>query len=76
MPNQQGPSPHGRYSARQMETGISVPEHDYISLSNNSDGNPTQVVYRTGGSSGTIVGTVVMTYNSTSGFLETVSKTQ
>jgi len=72
----QAPSPHGRYSARQMETGISVPEHDHISLINNADGNPTQVVYRTGGSSGTIVGTVVMTYNSTSGYLETVQKIQ
>jgi len=69
-------APHGRYSSRQMETGISVPEHDYISMTNNGDGNPTQVVYRYGGPSGQIVATVNMTYNGATGYLESVSKLQ
>ena len=46
-----------------MESGLSVPEHDYISITNDGNGNPTTVVYRAGGSSGQIVATVNMTYD-------------
>lgn len=63
----------GRYSSRQVETGLSVPEHDYISLTNDANGNPTQVVYRAGGSSGQIVSTVSMNYDA-NGFLISVSR--
>lgn len=63
----------GRYSAKQVESGLSVPEHDYIQMTNNLAGNPTQVVYRNGGPSGTIVATVTMTYDG-SGFLTSVSR--
>jgi hypothetical protein len=53
----------GRYSSRQIETGLSVPEHDYIGITNDANGNPTIVVYRSGGSSGQIVSTVNMSYD-------------
>jgi YD repeat-containing protein len=61
----------GRYSSRQMETGLSVPEHDYISITNDANGNPTTVVYRAGGASGQIVSTVNMTYDA-NGYLVSV----
>lgn len=63
----------GRYSSRQVETGLSVPEHDHISLTNDGNGNPTMVVYRSGGPSGQIVATVSMTYDS-NGFLVNVNR--
>jgi hypothetical protein len=63
----------GRYSARQMESGLSVPEHDYIGITNDANGNPTVVVYRYGGSSGQIVSTVQMSYDA-SGFLTSVTR--
>jgi YD repeat-containing protein len=63
----------GRYSSRQTESGISVPEHDYISITNDVDGNPTTVVYRAGGASGQIVSTVNMTYDG-NGFLTSVTR--
>lgn len=63
----------GRYSARQMETGLSVPEHDYISITNDANGNPTTVVYRVGGSSGQIVSTVNMGYD-INGYLISVTR--
>lgn len=68
-------APIGRYSAKQVESGISVPEHDYIQMTNNASGNPTQVVYRNGGPSGTIVATVTMNYDG-NGYLTSVSKLQ
>ncbi len=61
----------GRYSSRQMETGLSVPEHDYIGITNDANGNPTTVVYRTGGASGQIVSTVNMSYDA-NGYLVSV----
>lgn len=61
----------GRYSSRQMETGLSVPEHDYIGITNDAYGNPTTVTYRAGGSSGQIVSTVQMTYDM-NGYLTSV----
>lgn len=63
----------GRYSARQVETGLSVPEHDYISITNDANGNPTSVVYRAGGASGQIVSTVSMAYDG-NGFLTSVTR--
>jgi YD repeat-containing protein len=63
----------GRYSAKQVESGLSVPEHDYISLTNDANGNPTTVVYRAGGSSGQIVATVNMTYDA-NGYLVGVTR--
>ena len=63
----------GRFSAKQVETGLSVPEHDYIGLTNDANGNPTTVVYRSGGSSGQIVATVNMTYDG-SGYLVSVTR--
>ena len=63
----------GRYSARQVESGLSVPEHDYIGITNDVNGNPTTVVYRAGGSGGTIVATVNMTYEG-NGFLTAVNR--
>lgn len=63
----------GRYSARQVESGLSVPEHDYIGITNDANGNPTTVVYRAGGSSGQIVATVNMTYD-VNGYLTAVNR--
>ena len=63
----------GRFSARQVESGLSVPEHDYIGITNDVNGNPTTVVYRAGGSSGQIVSTVNMTYDG-NGFLTGVTR--
>ena len=42
--------------------GLSVPEHDYISLSY-TGANLTGVVYKTGGSGGTTVATLVLGYD-------------
>jgi hypothetical protein len=42
--------------------GLSVPEHDYIALTYTSS-NLTGVVYKTGGSGGTTVATLVLTYD-------------
>lgn len=63
----------GRYSAKQVESGISVPEHDYIGITNDVNGNPTTVVYRAGGPSGTIVSTVNMVYDG-NGYLTSVTR--
>tara|TARA_R110000868_G_scaffold123185_2_gene326367 strand:+ start:4023 stop:4268 length:246 start_codon:yes stop_codon:yes gene_type:complete len=42
--------------------GLSIPEHNYISLSYTST-NLTGVVYKTGGSGGTTVATLTLTYD-------------
>jgi hypothetical protein len=63
----------GTYSSRQVESGISVPEHDYIGITNDVNGNPTTVVYRSGGVSGNIVATINMTYDG-NGFLTSVTR--
>jgi hypothetical protein len=42
--------------------GLSIPEHDYISLSYTGT-NLTGVVYKTGGSGGTTVATLTLTYD-------------
>jgi hypothetical protein len=43
-------------------TGLEIPEHDYISLSYTGS-NLTGVVYKTGGSGGTTVATLTLTYD-------------
>ena len=45
-------------------SGLSIPAHDYIALSY-TGGNLTGVEYRTGGSTGTIVGTLTLAYSGT-----------
>ena len=42
-------------------TGLEIPEHDYIALSYTGD-NLTGVVYKTGGSGGTTVATLILAY--------------
>jgi len=42
--------------------GLSIPEHDYIALSY-SGSNLTGVEYKTGGASGTTVGTLALAYS-------------
>ena len=54
-------------------SGLSLPVHDYISCSYTGS-NLTQVVYKDGGSSGTVVATLDLTYDG-SGNLLTVTKT-
>jgi hypothetical protein len=43
-------------------TGLEIPEHDYIDLSYTGS-NLTGVVYKTGGSGGTTVATLTLTYD-------------
>jgi hypothetical protein len=43
-------------------TGLSIPEHDYTSLSYTGT-NLTGVVYKTGGSGGTTVATLTLVYD-------------
>lgn len=42
---------------------LGIPSHDYIENTYTGD-NLTQVIYRRGGSSGRIVGTILLTYDS------------
>jgi hypothetical protein len=44
-----------------VNTGLAVPEHDYIGLTYTGS-NLTTVVYKTGGSSGTTVATLTLAY--------------
>jgi hypothetical protein len=62
----------GRYSANQVVSGLSIPEHDYISMTH-AGGNLTGVVYKNGGSGGQTVATLTLTYDG-SGNLLTVTK--
>jgi hypothetical protein len=48
--------------------GLSIPEHDYISLSYTGS-NLTGVVYKTGGSGGTTVGTLALAYDGSSNLI-------
>lgn len=54
-------------------SGLSLPVHDYISCSYTGS-NLTQVVYKDGGSGGTVVATLDLTYDGASNLL-TVTKT-
>ena len=53
-------------------TGLDIPVHDYISMTYTGN-NPTTVVYKAGGSSGTTVATLTMTYDASDNLL-TVTK--
>ena len=53
----------GRNSAKQTESGLSIPEHDAITLTYNLNNDPTVVTYRIGGPSGTIVATISLGYD-------------
>jgi hypothetical protein len=53
----------GVTSSQQTETGISIPKHDYIALTYNSNNDPTAVTYRIGGPSGSIVATLSLGYD-------------
>lgn len=46
-------------------SGLEIPEHDYISLTYTGS-NLTGVVYKLGGSGGTTVATLVLTYDGSS----------
>jgi len=50
-------------SAKQTETGISIPKHDYVGLTYNANNDPTVVTYRIGGPSGAIVATLSLGYD-------------
>jgi hypothetical protein len=52
--------------------GLNLPSHDFIQ-NTYSDGNLTQVVFKQGGSGGTVVATLNLTYDG-SGNLLTVTK--
>ena len=56
-----------------ITNGLGIPAHDYIANTYTGN-NLTQVVYRLGGSGGTIVATVVMTYDGSDNLL-TVDRT-
>lgn len=55
-----------------MIAGLEIPAHDYISLSY-TGADLTGVVYKDGGSSGTTVATLTLTYDA-SGYLSSVAK--
>lgn len=57
-----------------MANPLSIPVHDYISNTYDLSNNLTQVVYKLGGASGTIVCTLDMTYDG-NGNLLTVTRT-
>ena len=42
--------------------GLAIPKHDYISLSYTGS-NLTEIVYKSGGSSGTVVATLTLAYD-------------
>ena len=46
----------------EVSEGFSVPKHDYISLAYNGS-TLTGVVYKTGGSSGTVLATLILAYD-------------
>jgi len=55
--------------------GLVVLGYDYINVvTSNANGDPTQVVYKTGGSGGTTVATINITYDA-SGNFESATKT-
>lgn len=53
---------------------MGIPAYDYIANTYDVSDNLTQVVYRLGGSSGTIVATIAMTYDGSNNLL-TVERT-
>ena len=54
--------PDGSLKVGQL-VGFTLPAYDYIDMSYDANENMTQVVYKTGGSSGTIVATLTLGYD-------------
>ena len=52
--------------------GLYIPPHDCVELVNNSAGDPTSITYKSGGSSGTTVAVLTLTY--TNNFLTKIEK--
>ena len=52
-------------------TGLSIPQHDYVELGYTGL-DLTSVIYKTGGSGGTVVASLSLTY--TGGILQTITK--
>lgn len=64
--------------AKPVVEGLSIPAHDYISLTYAGTGNagaddPTTIVYKNGGSSGITVTTLTLTY-AAAGRVSTITK--
>lgn len=57
-----------------ISNNMGIPAYDYIANTYDVNDNLTQIVYRLGGSTGTIVATVVMTYDGSNNLL-TVERT-
>ena len=62
----------GLYSAEAVTSNLSIPEHDYVSCSYTGS-NLTGVVFKSGGASGIVVATLVLTYDGSNNLL-TVTK--
>lgn len=56
-------------------SGLSIPSHDYAGLTYDVSGNLTGVTYKSGGSSGTLVATLVLVYDAESNLIS-VSKSE
>lgn len=64
----------GRYSAGQVNSGLSIPEHDYIALSDyNANDDPGTIEYYVGGATGQLVCTLTLEYDE-SGNLTSITK--
>jgi hypothetical protein len=57
-----------------MSTQFGIPKYDYIENTYDVSSNLIQTVYKTGGAAGTILATVVMTYDGSNNLL-TVART-
>ena len=57
-----------------MSNPLGIPAHDFINNTYDVDGNLTVVEYKLGGSAGTVVATLTMTYDATGNVL-TVTRT-
>jgi hypothetical protein len=49
--------------------GLAIPEHNRIEFSNYSGGNPGMIVFKQGGQAGTVVTTLVLTYDGSGNLL-------
>lgn len=59
----------------QSIAGLNIPKYDYVAFTYNS-ATQTTIVFKTGGSGGTTVATLVLVYtDSTQNYLSTVTKT-
>ena len=65
------PNSDGTSKVQVFTSGLSIPDHDYISLSY-TGADLTGVIYKVGGSGGTTVGTLTLAYSG--GNLASVTK--